>query len=134
MDSRSRKVVLRLVAAAALVAAPLSAPALAQARPAAIDGTWDMTVTGPDGSPMLVTAVFKTDGKKVTGSLTSHMGEVALEGEYEAGKLAFGIAMDGPEGPMRIGFAGNMKEDGSLAGMASGPFGEIPWTATKSKG
>jgi len=133
MDSRSRKVMLVLVAAAALAAAPLSAALLAQAGPAAIDGTWNMTVTGPDGSPMAVTAVFKTEGKKVTGSLTSQMGEVALEGEYEAGKLAFGISMDGPEGPMRIGFAGTFKDDGSLAGMASGPFGEIPWTATKTK-
>ena len=133
MDSRSRKVMLVLMAAAAIAAAPAVATLSAQAKPAAIDGAWDMTVTGPDGSPMTVKAVFKTEGKKLTGTLTGPQGEVALEGEYADGKVAFGIAIDGPEGPMRIGFAGNLKEDGTLAGMASGPFGEIPWTAAKSK-
>lgn len=133
MDSRSRNVMLVLMAAAAFAVAPVAATLSAQARPAAIDGAWDMTVTGPDGSPMSVKAVFKTDGKKLTGSLAGPQGEVALEGEYADGKIMFGIAIDGPEGPMKIGFAGSLKGDGTLAGVASGPFGEIPWTAAKAK-
>src|SRR5688500_14284705 len=134
MDSRSRKMMLVFVAAAAFVAAPLMAVAAPQAKPAAkIDGAWDMTVTGPDGSPMSVKAVFKSEGKKLTGSLTSPQGEAPLEGEYADGKVAFGISIDGPEGPMKIGFAGSLKADGTMAGMASGPFGEIPWSAVKAK-
>lgn len=134
MDSRSRKMILVLAAAAAIAVAPLSAAVSAQAKTAEkIDGAWDMTVTGPDGSPMTVKAVFKTEGKKLTGTLTGPQGEVALDGEYADGKVVFGIAIDGPEGPMKIGFAGSLKEDGSMAGMASGPFGEIPWTAAKAK-
>lgn len=133
MDRRSRKMTLVLVAVATIAAAPLSAIA-AQAKPAAkIDGNWTMSVTGPDGSPMSVSAVFKTDGKKLTGTLTSQQGQAPLEGEYADGKIVFGIAVDGPEGPMKIGFAGALKDDGSLAGMASGSFGEIPWTAVKDK-
>ena len=134
MDSRSRKVMLMLVAAAALAVAPMTAAGFDQAKPPAkIDGTWDMSVTGPDGNQMSVTAVFKSEGKKLTGSLTSPQGEAPLEGEYAEGKAVFAISIDGPEGPMKIGFAGTVKEDGTMAGMASGPFGEIPWTAKKSK-
>jgi len=44
--------ILALAAAAAIAVAPLSAAVSAQAKAAEkIDGAWDMTVTGPDGSP-----------------------------------------------------------------------------------
>lgn len=136
MDSRSRKVIRMIVAAAVLAAPAFTAGAAAQApaKPAAsVDGAWNMTVTGPDGQPMSVTATFKQDGKKLTGTLNGPTGEVALEGEYAEGKIMFAISIPQDTGPMNIGFAGNMKDDGSLAGMASGPFGEIPWSATKAK-
>jgi hypothetical protein len=115
---------------------PLSAfaQAPAQAKPAAsVDGKWNMSVTGPDGSAMSLTCTFKQEGKKITGTLNGPQGDVALEGEYADGKIMFGISVPSDAGPMQIGFAGNMKDDGSLAGMASGPFGEIPWSATKAK-
>lgn len=138
MDSRSRKVMLALVAAAVIVLAPVTAAAQAaapaQARPAAsVEGKWNMSVTGPDGNAISVSVVIKQDGKKLTGTLTGPQGEVALEGEYAEGKIMFGISIPSDQGLMNIGFAGTMKDDGSLAGMASAPFGEMPWTAVKSK-
>ena len=51
------------------------------------------------------------------------------DGSPMAGTAAF----ESQEGPMRIGFAGDMKDDGSFAGMASGPFGEIAWSAVRAK-
>ena len=134
MDSRTRKMIRVVVAAAVLAAAPAYAAAQAPAKPAAsVAGKWDMTVTGPDGAPMSGVATFKQEGKKLTGTLNGPTGEVALEGEYAEGKIMFGISIPSDQGPMNIGFAGNLKDDGTLAGMASGPFGEIPWSAVKSK-
>ena len=133
MDSRSRKMI-RLLVAAAVLAAPLTAVAMAQAKPAAIDGNWNMTVTMPDGTPMPVATVFKTEGKKLTGTLTSPQGETPLEGEYADGKIKFGISVPGEGGQaMTIGFAGDLKDDGTLAGVASGPMGELPWKAERVK-
>lgn len=133
MDSRSRKMI-RAFVAAAVLAAPLYAAAQTPAKPAAsVAGAWNMTVTGPDGQPMPVTATFKQDGKKLTGTLVGPQGEVALEGEYAEGKIKFGVSVPSDSGPMNIGFTGTMQNDGSLSGMAAGPFGEIPWTAVKSK-
>ena len=132
MDSRSRKMIRLIVAVAALAAAPLVAAS--QAKLATIDGTWNMTVTGPDGAAMpAVTAVFKTEGKKLTGSLTSHQGELPLEGEFTAPKLAFAITIPQDSGPMNVGFAGSVKEDGTMAGVATGPFGELSWKAERVK-
>lgn len=135
MDSRSRKMILVLTAAAVLAAAPMSAmtQAAAAAKPIKVDGTWNMTVTGPDGSPMAVTAVFKTEGKKLTGTLAGPQGEVALEGEFADNKIAFAISVPQDAGPLDISFTGTVKDDGSLAGVASAQFGEMPWTAVKSK-
>jgi hypothetical protein len=131
MDCRSRKMIGMFLAAAVLAAAPLTAAS--QAKASAIDGKWNMTVAGPDGNPMPVAAVFKTDGKKLTGSLTSPQGEVPLEGEYTDGKLKFAITIPQDSGPMNIGFAGNLKDDGTLEGVASGPFGELAWKAERVK-
>lgn len=134
MDSRSRKMI-RLLVAAAVLMAPLSAVTMAQAKPAvSIDGKWNMTVTGPDGNPMQVATVFKTEGKKLTGTLVSPQGETTLEGEYAEGKIKFGISVPGEGGQaMNIGFAGDLKDDGTLVGVASGPFGELPWKAERVK-
>lgn len=135
MDSRSRKMILVLTAAALLAAAQISAMAQAAgaAKPIHVDGTWSMTVTGPDGNAMSVTAVFKTQGRKLTGTLAGPQGEVALAGEFADNKIAFAISVPQDAGPMDITFTGAVKKDGSLAGIASAPFGEIPWTAVKSK-
>ena len=135
MDSRTRKMMLVCVAAAAMAAAPLAAAAqAAQSKPvASVDGKWNMSVTPPGSDAMQIAVTFKQDGKKLTGTLVGPQGEVPLEGEYAEGKIMFAISVPGDNGPMNIGFAGNVKEDGSLAGMASGPFGEIPWSATRSK-
>jgi hypothetical protein len=119
------------IGASAQQAAP-APPAPAAAPAGTIDGNWSMNVTTDQGA-MAVSLVLKSEGKKVTGTITSPQGEAPLEGEYADGKLAFGISIDTPEGAMQIGFAGTMKDDGSLAGMMSGPFGEVPWTATRAK-
>lgn len=132
MDSRSRKMIRLIVAVAALTAAPLLAAS--QAKPAAVDGTWNMTVTGPDGTAMpAVTAVFKTEGKKLTGSLTSQQGEIPLEGEFTAPKIVFAITIPQDAGPMNIGFAGSLQDDGTMTGVATGPFGELSWKAERAK-
>lgn len=118
------------IGASAQQAAP--APQAPAAATDTIDGNWSMNVTTDQGA-MAVTLVLKSEGKKVTGTITSPQGEAPLEGEYAERKLAFGISIDTPEGAMQIGFAGAMKDDGSLAGMMSGPFGDVPWTATRMK-
>jgi hypothetical protein len=114
-----------------LCAAAVALPA--QTKPAGIDGKWNMTVNIPEGQAMQVAAVFKTSGKKLTGSLTSPQGEVPLEGEVDGAKVAFGITVPRDSGPMNIGFAGTVQADGTMTGTASGPMGEFTWKAARAK-
>ncbi|MDQ3171928.1 MAG: hypothetical protein M3Q55_17485 [Acidobacteriota bacterium] len=126
-----------LAATSVAAAAQTPAPAPPQAAAPAVDttkvdGAWAMNVDTPQGA-MAVSLVLKSDGKKITGTITSPQGDAPLEGEFADGKIAFAISLDSPEGAMSIGFAGAMKEDGTMAGTLTGPFGEAPWTATRVK-
>ena len=76
---------------------------------------------------------LKVDGKKVTGTLSSPQGEVAVAGEFADSKLTFSINVQGNGGEMKIDFAGTLKADGTIAGTMAFPQGEIPWTATRPK-
>jgi hypothetical protein len=121
-----------LLSAGSLAAAPLPQAQAAAVDTSKVDGKWTLDIITDQGS-MSASLDLKSDGKKVTGTITSPQGEAPLEGEFADGKLAFGISIDTPEGAMQIGFAGAMKEDGTMAGTLSGPFGEAPWTAARVK-
>jgi len=122
----------------AVAGAPVSVYAAQdQASPApadtkSVDGKWALDIQTEQGA-MSATLDLKSEGKKVTGTITSPQGDAPLVGEFEDGKLAFGISIETPEGAMAIGFAGAMKDDGTMAGTLSGPFGEAPWTAARVK-
>ena len=130
--------VLTLLSATSIAAAAQTpAPAAPQAAvPAAdmttVDGKWAMNVDTPQGA-MAVSLDLKSEGKKITGTITSPQGDAPLEGEFADGKIAFAISIESPEGAMSIGFAGAMKDDGTMAGTLTGPFGEAPWTASRVK-
>jgi hypothetical protein len=122
------------LAVAPMLRAQQSAPAAPQsaAKPAAsIDGTWNMSIATQQG--MQATAVFKSDAKKVTGSVTNAQGETPLAGEFADGKLTFSISYATNNGPIPIAFSGALKDDGTLAGTMNYGQGDIAWTATRQK-
>ena len=130
-----------LLAIVAVVCLWTVSPALAGQAPqepakdlskVAIDGKWNMSLESPQG-PMSILVVFKVDGTKVTGTLSSQMGETPLEGTYADGVLNFGITFDGGGGSMQIAFAGKLTDENTMAGSLSGPMGDIPWAATRVK-
>lgn len=124
--------VVAAIAVGAQTPAAAQAVAAAKADTSKVDGKWAMNVETPQGA-MDVALDIKSEGKKITGTITSPQGETPLEGEFADGKIAFAISIESPEGAMAIGFAGAMKEDGTMAGTLTGPFGEAPWTASRVK-
>jgi hypothetical protein len=109
---------LALFAIAAVVCAWTVQPALAGQAPqepakdlskVAIDGKWNMSLESPQG-PMSILVTLKVDGTKVTGMLSSQMGETPLEGTWAEGVLNFGITFDGGGGAMQIAFAGKLTD------------------------
>ena len=110
----------------------------AQAKPEAkpeaspFAGKWNVNVQNPNGA-VDSTMDLKVDGKKVTGTLTSQMGDAKLEGEIADAKLTVWFSMDANGQTLNITFVGTMQKDGSLAGTLSFGQGELNWTATKAK-
>jgi hypothetical protein len=62
---------------------------------ATVDGTWKGSVNGPNGT-LDLTFVLKTDGERLTGSISSAMGDVAIQnGTVKADVLAFDVDVQG---------------------------------------
>jgi hypothetical protein len=95
-------------------------------------GKWNVNVQNPNGA-VESTMDLKVDGKKVSGTLQSQMGEAKLEGEIADGKLTFWFSMDANGQTLNITFVGTSQKDGSLAGTLSFGQGDLNWTATKVK-
>ena len=121
------------LAAQAQQAPPAPPAAKPSDAPATVVGTWNISLDAGQG-PMDIAATFKLDGKKLTGVLSSQMGDTALEGEFADGKATFGISFDGGGGSMSITFIGKMKDADHMEGTMSGPMGEVPWKGVRSKG
>ena len=105
----------------------------AKATPTVV-GKWNLSVETQQGSNTSVMDL-KVDGKKVTGMLSSQMGEVPVTGEFADGKLTFSMSFQGSSGSMEIQFTGAFKDDGTLAGtmdIASQGM-QLPWKAERVK-
>jgi opacity protein-like surface antigen len=82
-----RKVILWMMALAVLCAVTASA--------ADINGKWTASVPGRDGTPMEQTYVFKVAGDKVTGTITTQMGETTIsDGTLTGDAISFVTVME----------------------------------------
>jgi hypothetical protein len=113
-------------------AAPQAQPAPQKVDKSSVAGSWNMSINAPQG-PMAISMTLTQDGKKITGTLSSQMGDTALAGEYADGKLSFSITFEGGGGSMQIAFAATLKDDGTLEGTASSQMGDMAWTAERVK-
>jgi hypothetical protein len=105
-----------------------------EAKPAPTPaGKWDVTAQTQQGS-LPSTLDLKLDGKKVTGTMASQMGETPVQGEFADGKLKFSISVQSNSGSVEVVFSASFKEDGSLAGTFDYGQGPMNWTATRAKG
>jgi hypothetical protein len=112
--------------------APPAPPAPAAKPDAAaptVAGNWNISMDYGQG-PTDIGAVFKLDGKKVTGALNSQMGEVPLAGEFADGKLTFSIDVNG----MSLTFTSTLKDADTMTGTMGGQMGDVPWVAKRIKG
>ena len=123
-----------LVAVSSLAAqapqAPPAPPAAAKTDTAmTVAGNWNISMDYGQG-PTDIAAVFKIDGKKVSGALTSQMGEVPLAGEFADGKLNFAIDVNG----MSLTFTATLKDADNMTGNMGGQMGDVPFVAKRVKG
>lgn len=102
--------------------------------PATVAGKWLMTVDTPN-APTDSQMDLKLDGKKVTGTLASQMGETPVTGEWTEGKLTLSFSVNSQNGMLSLVLVGALKEDGTMAGTLD--FGQgmaMNWRAARPKG
>jgi hypothetical protein len=103
-----------------------------KATAAAVDvtGTWDVSVETPQGAATL-TATFKQEGEKLTGTLSSQMGEMPLEGTVKGAEIAFAIVMNMQGQELRIAYTGKVEGDAMSGAIEFGSYGTSSWAAKK---
>jgi hypothetical protein len=125
----------RVFAIAAIAVLALAGSIFAQDKPKEtpkidVSGTWDLTVDTPQGA-MSLTSTFKQDGEKLTGTQSSQMGEMPLEGTLKGADIAFAIVIDMQGQQMTIAYTGKVDGETMSGTIEFGSFGSSTWTAKK---
>jgi len=77
-----------------------------------IDGKWAGEVKTPDGSAISLTMSLKSDGDKVTGTVSGPTGDVTInDGKIDGDSLTFAIDVDANGQQMNFKCAGKLKGD-----------------------
>lgn len=93
-----------------------------------VAGQWRVDLAGHHNVSMRMT--LEQDKTTIKGTLQDpHGGEMQLTGTFAGHKLALATT-SGTE----MELAGELREDGTLAGSLSGARGDFEWTATRVKG
>jgi hypothetical protein len=125
----------------------LAIPAFA----ADISGKWVAQVPGRGGEPMETTFTFKAAGEKLTGAVTTPMGDLEIsEGKVSGEEVSFATVLPFGDGSMKFVYTGKLagaeiKFKRELKGAPEGPppgggqgggrggmFGPVEFTAKKA--
>ena len=124
-------------------AAAAAPPAAASAAPATptdatgagitdLNGKWNITLTIAGMGEVPATAIIKQEGDKLTGTISSPAGEVAIAGTVTGRSVKFDFEAETPQGKLPITMTGDMGAS-SVTGKASiAGMGEADWVATRA--
>ena len=122
-------------AASAPAAAATASAAGAGAGGAAIsdlNGKWDIKLVIAGMGEVPATAVLTQDGEKVSGTISSPTGAVAIAGTVTGRSVKFDFEAETPQGKLPITMTGAIGAT-SVTGKASiAGMGEADWTATRA--
>ena len=97
------------------------------------DGTWNCTIDTPMGA-QAVTLVLKTDGAKLSGTLSSSMGSMDFtDGTVEGNNLRWTVSMDQPMA-MTIETTATVDGDTINGQSTMGSFGSATISGTRAQG
>ena len=120
--------------AATAAAAPAAAPApAAAARAGLAGGQWDVTFKTPQGDFPASVALTEDSGK-LTGTISSQLGEVAVTGTLTGKTLKLDFTMTTPQGTLPVSMTGDIDADSVPNGKADVTgMGMMDWSGTRKK-
>lgn len=119
-------------AAALLMSASLAAQEKPAAKPADVAGTWDLSVSSPNGTGSRVLKL-QQDGEKLTGEIESSMSGGKVAGTIKENAIAFtaSVAMD--TGTFEIRYTGKVDGDKMSGDVDFGEYGRGTWSGVRRK-
>lgn len=119
-------------AAAASATVPGAAPAAAAATAGDASGRWNI-VLDLAGNPFAISATFKQEGDKISGTFSSPAGETPVSGTMSGRALKLEFKAQTPQGELPITMTGDLGADEGFVGKASiAGLGEANWTGKRA--
>ena len=97
-----------------------------------VSGAWICTVDSPQGQ-LDVTVTLKQDGDKVSGTVSSQMGDAPLTGTVKGDDITFTMSLDAGGGPMNLTYKAKVDGDKIAGSIDLAGQGEIKFSGTKKK-
>jgi hypothetical protein len=95
-----------------------------------VSGAWAVTVDSPNG-PLEVTLTLKQDGDKLTGTVSSQMGDAPITGTVKGDDIEFTMSMDAGGQNMVIKYNAKVDGDKISGSLDFAGQGEIKFAGTK---
>jgi hypothetical protein len=121
-----------IVAALLLATVSLAAQEKPAAKPAEVAGTWDLSVSSPNGTGSRVLKL-QQDGEKLTGDVTSSMSSGKVTGTVKGSAVAFTAMVSMESGTFEIRYTGKVDADKMSGDVDFGEYGSGTWTGTRRK-
>jgi len=113
-------------------AASASSGAAASGPITDVNGKWDVKLVIPGAGEIPATATLKQDGDKVSGTLNSIAGEVAVNGTLTNRSLKLEFEAETPHGKLPVTMTGDLGTTGITGKASIAGMGEADWTATRA--
>jgi len=105
----------------------------AAALAADFNGKWTADIPGRDGAATTTTFTFKVDGAKLTGTMSSQMGDVDItNGKVDGDNVSFDVVRTFGDNTITLKYAGKADSTGAIkftrtiSGMPAGDGGAPP--------
>lgn len=118
---------IRFLTALALIGL-VSAAGVARAQQS-VAGDWTLTINGPQGS-IDTDATFEQSGDKVTGTMSSPMGETSVSGTLSGSTLSIAFNVVTPNGPIDVKMTAEVTGD-EMKGTLDFGMGTADFTGRK---
>ena len=121
-----------VAAAVLLVAATLAAQDKPAEKPANVAGTWDLSVTSPNGTGSRA-LTLRQDGEKLTGEIESSVSSGKVAGSVKGNAVAFTATVAMDTGTFEIHYSGKVDADKMTGDVDFGEYGRGTWSGVRRK-
>ena len=98
-----------------------------------VKGRWDPSIETPQGA-MPLTIIMTVEGEKITGTLSSQRGDLAITGTVSGNTLTFSGTFEANGQQIILKFTGKLDGDSMTGEVDFGGMGGGGWSAKRAKG